>query len=365
MAPLTYAAVVATRNRPQALELSLPLLLGQSRPPAQVIIVDSSDDGTRNQEIVARNARASGLDISYLRSRPGSALQRNVGLRQVDQPVVFFPDDDSLLLPDAMSEIMSAYERDTEHVVGGVCAADADRPPAGVLAGAAYRMSRPDRVRHALAHLRRRLERIAVPDPFLCLAEYRYRTLPRPEWVDGRDFVLVEFMTGYRMSFRTEVARAEPFDETLGRYALYEDSDASLRVLRSRVLVGARRARIFHHKNPDSRDRGYAMGAMQVLNRAYVMAKHEFRTRDLMFRVRAFERYKLLQYSLDRSEYGRDRLRGARAATRFTTALFRSRPEEVADVYLRARMALGLDAQTHAVGDPDRPECTLAGALNA
>ena len=41
---LTYDAVIATRHRIEALKLSIPLLLAQSRPPARLIVIDSSDD---------------------------------------------------------------------------------------------------------------------------------------------------------------------------------------------------------------------------------------------------------------------------------------------------------------------------------
>ena len=46
-ARLDFDVVIATRNRPQALELSIPLILGQSRQPKKLIVIDSSDDQTR------------------------------------------------------------------------------------------------------------------------------------------------------------------------------------------------------------------------------------------------------------------------------------------------------------------------------
>ena len=41
---MTYDVVIATRNRPEALRLSIPLILKQGRPPTKLIIVDASDD---------------------------------------------------------------------------------------------------------------------------------------------------------------------------------------------------------------------------------------------------------------------------------------------------------------------------------
>ena len=81
----------------------------------------------------------------------------------------------------------------------------------------------------------------------------RYRTLPVPDWLSAENAVLVPWMTGFRMSFRTEVVRAVGFDEALKRYAVFEDVDASFRVLKTHVLVGARNAEIYHHKAPSRR----------------------------------------------------------------------------------------------------------------
>jgi hypothetical protein len=42
--PLEYAIVIATRNRADALAISLPSMLNQTRLPKSIVIVDSSDD---------------------------------------------------------------------------------------------------------------------------------------------------------------------------------------------------------------------------------------------------------------------------------------------------------------------------------
>ena len=43
-APLGFDIVLATRNRPEALALSIPLMLSQSRQPGRLIVIDSSND---------------------------------------------------------------------------------------------------------------------------------------------------------------------------------------------------------------------------------------------------------------------------------------------------------------------------------
>lgn len=262
---MNYSCVIATRNRLEALKLSIPALLGQTRLPHDIIVVDSSDDEAAVRSLVEGFAATACLPVRYIRSGPGAAAQRNLGLRHVGAEVVLFPDDDSILYPDAMAHIMRVYERDTEGLIGGVCAAEAHTPHESVgISGAGarpgYQRRRSDAMALALLPFRRKMEDRLVPDPFLTLAAQKRARLPQPDWLEDVQAIPVPYMTGFRMSFRTEVIRRLQFDEGLGRYALFEDVDASLRTLDSKCIVAATEALIYHHKAPERRDAGQAMG---------------------------------------------------------------------------------------------------------
>ena len=91
-----FDVVIATRNRPQALALSIPLILGQSRQPRKLIVIDSSDDHAPVAEAVAKmTARWNGR-VVVEHSAPGLPRQRNRGIAHVEAEAVIFPDDDSL-----------------------------------------------------------------------------------------------------------------------------------------------------------------------------------------------------------------------------------------------------------------------------
>jgi|GEM_PF-1059139 len=273
--PLAYDAVIATRNRPEALALSIPLLIGQSRSPAQLIVIDSSDDHAATAAAVAAATRGWPGRVIVERSAPGLPHQRNCGLARVTAPVVLFPDDDSLLCPGTAEALLAVYERDAEGVIAAVCAADAPTPPAGVLEGAAYRMSGRHRRQALLRPFRHRVERqLTVLKPALYLGRVLNGRHRIPAWLAGMDAVPVEYMTGYRMSFRTDAIRPSGFDEALGGYALDEDIDASFTAMRAGLVVGALRARIYHHRCPSGRAGAFDLGRMTVLNRAYVLLKH-------------------------------------------------------------------------------------------
>lgn len=343
-----YTIVIATRNRADALALSLPLHLKQSRLPKAIIVVDSSGDPTPNQTLVKRLAAATSVPLDHIRSEAGASLQRNIGLARVATDVVFFPDDDSLVHPGALEAMMRIYDRDTDHIIGGVCSAEARTPPPGFLDRTSYEMQTSDRVKARIAQRRYALEARLFPDPFHEIARVFYTKLPAPPaWLGQENALTVPLMTGFRMSFRTELIRKAGFNESLGRYALAEDIDAGFSILKTHLLIGARNAQIYHHKAPDRRTNGRAMGVMQVLNRAYVIARSDIWQNSPSDRpairrsLRRFTAYKLMQYAAaGHSRFGRDRLRGAWDAARVVPGLLAASAQECDQRYLMLRAGL-------------------------
>lgn len=339
---MDYSVVVATRNRLDALRLSLPLLIAQTRPPLEIIVVDSTDAPEPIRGIVEEVAATTAIPLTYLHSAPGASLQRNLGVDRARGEVTLFPDDDSMLFPEAMERIMRIYERDARGLIGGVCGGEVNRPPPAIAdrVGTSYSRAPREAAVGMTVRQRKRLKARYVSDPFSALADRKYARLEIPDWLAEEKAGLVRLMTGFRMSFRTELIRRLRFDEDLGRYSLFEDADASLRVLDGQCLVVARDALFYHHKVPGRRDAERALGVMQILNRGYVLSKHQPLGRDLVSRAYLFCFYKLLGYGTGvRSDFGRDRLGGALTAYRLLPRLFRAPPDQLPEVYrsLRAR----------------------------
>ena len=212
--------------------------------------------------------------------------------------------------------------------------------PEGVLtiAQQSYDMDRLDKLKQVLAQGWYALENRFIPDPFRIHANIQYTNRRRPDWLDEENAIVVEWMTGFRMSFRTHLIRNHGFDETLGRYALAEDIEAGFQVMKTHLLVGARNARIFHYRYPGSRAAGRAMGTMHILNRAYIIAKHAGIGSIAASHLNRFSLYKIAQYALRMgSQYDRDRFAGAAAAYRCIPELLSTAPDELADTYKRLR----------------------------
>lgn len=352
---LTFDVVIATRNRPDALALSIPLILQQSRLPQKVIVIDSSDDHTPVAEIVAATTadwvRDQGGEVIVEHTAKGLPRQRNRGLSHVTADVVIFPDDDSLFHPGVSQAILETYEADTEGAVAGVCAAETMTPPAGVLEASAYEMTSAHKREATTRRLRNRLERrFSQLKPTLYLGQLLRDRRPRPAWMNTTDYSLVEYMTGFRMSFRSAVIKAETFDETLIDYAVDEDIDASLSAARHGLIVGALKARIFHHRFPGGRGNAYTLGIFTVLNRAYVMHKHiaggglsTAEAATARSRLRMFTRLKLMIGLLGaRSAWGREHLKGAWKAAREARKMEQMPADQLSDAYRAAQKRLGL-----------------------
>jgi glycosyltransferase involved in cell wall biosynthesis len=285
-------------------------------------------------------AAATEIPIQLFRSPAGIAVQRNTALKHVTADIVMFPDDDSLLLPGALEAIMRIYEADVDGRIGGVCGREVLEAPDAVLSVARkrYKMTRLDRMKQKVARQRFLLERRFCPDPLTVHGRSRCDAHGTPDWLGRHNAVPVEFMAGFRMSFRTRLIAEHGFDETLGRYALFEDVDASFSIMKNHLVVAAWDARIFHYRSPERRDAGMILGVMQILNRAYVICKHDepdSRARDSLNKYTVF---KLGIYMTEiKSKFGRDRLVGAWRAYRCLPILLKTAPEELASTYLRLR----------------------------
>jgi glycosyltransferase involved in cell wall biosynthesis len=332
-----YSIVIATRNRPAALRLSIPRMLNQSRPPAQLLVVDSSDDHGATVAAVRKAVGSHPVDLSILAYERGLTRQRNASLPLIKHSVVFFPDDDSIWFPGVAAAQLEVYERDLDGRIAAVCGAEEMSPPLDwkLPTAGGYQMRLSHRLQQRIARLRARIENHLFPDPARILGRSFYP--PRadlPAWFVELDVVPVEWMTGFRMSFRTEVIRKVKFDETFSRYSLFEDIDASFGAWRYGWVVGARKARIFHYRSPEQRDHGRRLGFEQVINKAYLVAKHAPPGHPAHLAVGKFARFKAMQYRLARTgEFGRQRYAGAQAAINELAQLAEALPAELARAY--------------------------------
>jgi glycosyltransferase involved in cell wall biosynthesis len=338
---MEFDIAIATRNRLPALRLSLPLMLAQNRIPRALIVVDGGDDFEKTERVVREAAEKSGVHthVVVTASQAGTSHQRNVALKHVESPIVFFPDDDALWFPGFADSIMRIYERDTEERIGAVGGTESAIPPPGILPGARAATDGLNvRLPGIFGNLLDLFERKFFPDPFFTQAGLLAAGRRPPAWLIGEGARLAPTITGFRMSFRTDLIANVGFDEALGRYALFEDHDACMSVLEHRLIVNADRARVFHYRDLEARTGGLELGVMHILNRAYILSKHPSGGLRVRTAFTRYAYYKLLRYLL-RTYSGamRKRFVGAWRAAGRTPLLWEVCHEDLADHYVRLR----------------------------
>lgn len=343
MTAADISIVVATRNRPQALEMSLPLMLAQTLPPREIVIVDSSDDPNPVRNLVKFLAAQTDIPIEYVISEAGLTKQRNVGLARISAPIVAFPDDDSLLYPTYLEEIERVYAADANGVLVGVTVNAARRSP--LVSAATGSEERPvetyapkssGRVMDAFGKLAVGLKRRVVQPPYTYLRAEIRQSKTLPDAIKALGCSLVVTQEGFRMSFRTRPLREARFNECMTGYCLGEDIDVSFGLASKGMMVRLNKPLIFHHEFPGTRAGGYRRGVMQIINPAYIIARHT--DADHAART-AFGPWIwfLIAQILPRigSAYERDRLRGVWTGFRHLGPLLAAPRQQADEIYLR------------------------------
>jgi GT2 family glycosyltransferase len=247
--------IIATRNRHDYLVEAVRSVLGQTVLPAELCVVDSSEEPLHRSEI-EQLCEAAGVKLDYVHPAPrGLTIQRNIGIERTTGDPVFLIDDDVWLAPDVHEEVLAEYARWGSEL-GGVRGAPVHPP-------------NPNR----LTILWRRLFGMGGWWPE---GSGRMRAGFFVEGVASSESVRrVEYFNGWFMSYRREVFERERFDERLAGYAFKEDIDFSYRVVkRGYVLVQTPKARIVHHKTTSERLSPFDHQRMALANQFYLHRKN-------------------------------------------------------------------------------------------
>jgi glycosyltransferase involved in cell wall biosynthesis len=247
------AFVIATRNRPEDLLHTVESVVAQTVLPAELCIVDSSDE-TPTRKAIETACKQAGLALEYVHPAPrGLTVQRNVGIDRTSGDPVFFIDDDVELAPDCHERVLEVYD-DWGTRAGGVRATP-------------VRPARPS----FLTILYRRFFGIGGWWPE---SSGKVRRGFYAEGIsDSAGVRKIEYMNGWFMSYRREVFEHERFDEALSGYAYKEDIDFSYRVSRHYTLVQTPHARCDHLKSDSARMNSHQLQRMNLANQFYLHRK--------------------------------------------------------------------------------------------
>jgi glycosyltransferase involved in cell wall biosynthesis len=334
---MQYDCVIATKNRLDALRMSIPLILKQDVLPRHLIVIDASDDHVSVKTEVNQISERLGFKNTIVErsDASNSARQRNIGLQFVEAPVVMLPDDDSLWYSGFAANVLKIYEADVRRQVGGVSGVGVPTPPSQ-LAQLTYKKSAFASAKGAVQFYRNDIENRLFPHPFGLIATTTWTD--KIDVVDDINSMRIPHITGFRMSFRTDAVRQVGFDETLGYavgYAYHEDFDVSLRLeLLGYALVSAESAKVCHYSFPGRRGKGYNYGFSVIANTVYICRKIVNRDTQIYPLLERYLKYKLSLYGgRFYSEHGREVFQGAFDAWRNRSALLDADEARLSDAY--------------------------------
>jgi GT2 family glycosyltransferase len=295
---MNWTLCIATLNRRDALLVTLRFALMQTRPPAQVVVVDVSDDWQETRALAEEILAAyPDVELDYgTHSVRSLTSQRNAGLAKCKHEIVFLLDDDTFMHATCAEELLRIYEADTDGRVA--CIAGTPVPD---LPSAADEVALPEQkasgARGAGASLKQRIADArpvlwftrfvllqSMDELFLKYEEPRDRTIPAG--LSGFALYPASFMPGFAMTVRRDVALKEPFEEALRYYAPFEDLDATYRYGRHGAVLQAADAHLHHFEAASGRLKRKKVIIFQMLNMLVFLKRNAARPEDWLWPYR-------------------------------------------------------------------------------
>jgi glycosyltransferase involved in cell wall biosynthesis len=219
------SVVIPTKNRVEDLRRTLESVSIQSRQPEEIIVVDQGSSA-------ALDSSTFPVPLTYIHAPQvsGAAVARNVAMDRASGDIWVFLDDDVILEPEYIAELVRAYS-----------------PEITGVSGIFTNYTRP-------ILSRRLFENVFVKGAFHDDRQHIYWHANRLR--DGKPQRVKQF-TGAVMSFRASAAGALRFDANLTGASIAEDIDFCARLPRGAVLAIAPKARLFHKRSAIGRAAGH------------------------------------------------------------------------------------------------------------
>ncbi len=219
------SVIIPTKNRADDLRRTLEGLIVQTRRPDEIVVVDQSS-------VPSFEPAGFPITVTYIYAPhiSGAAVARNVAMDRATGDIWLFLDDDVILEPEYVQELLHAYLPEVTGVSGIF-------------------------TNYTLPPLSRRLfETVFVRGAF---HDDRQSIYWHADDLRRHGLQRVKQFTGAVMSFRAAALRAVRFDPNLTGGSLAEDIDLCARLSRGAVLVIAPKARLFHKRSAVGRPTGH------------------------------------------------------------------------------------------------------------
>jgi GT2 family glycosyltransferase len=285
--------VTPTFRRPVEVKDLLENFARQTLLPAEVILVDGAPpEETATEEVVRPMISQMPFPCRYLRHSGGTAIQRNVGIKNVKTPFIALIDDDIRLEADFLEQVARAFASDPERRVGGIVG---------------YRTNQrfDPNVERWRWYRRLRFFNTYEPGRYDYTSGYPINVNMQPPFSGVRE---VDFMTTSCAVWRREVFDSGlSFDPFFRDYGMLEDAHFSLRAKRGWTLWQCGDAHCLHLHSPHGRPQSRRIGYKCVVNYYYVFQdivkpltwRHQWR----FWRFQAFELFRVFSSALRRRRW--------------------------------------------------------------
>lgn len=211
------SVIIPTKNRADDLQCTLDSILVQTHRPDEIIVVDQGSNPALDLSSLPDS-----LTYIHAPQISGAAVARNLAMDGASGDIWVFLDDDVILEPQYIEELVRAYSPEITGVSGIFTNYTQPVLSRSLFETVFVRGAFHDDRQHVYSHANR----------------LRERTPQR-----------VKQFTGAAMSFRASAARALRFDANLTGASIAEDIDFCARLPRGTVLVIAPKARLFHKRS--------------------------------------------------------------------------------------------------------------------
>ena len=204
---LTLSVIIPTMDRFTEIQTCIDSIFEQTILPETFIVVDASDKSGL-KEILEEKLKNSNIEFIYIKSKPGLAYQRNLGIKENKNDLVLFLDDDIILEDTFIEEIKKVVENDKAAAVGAVTAKITNVKKLGVVS--------------------------TIIRKIFCLSENGKGEVKK-SWANNSFMKLnkiseIQWLPSGCTAYRREVFEHEIFDNNLFGYSYMEDFDISYRI---------------------------------------------------------------------------------------------------------------------------------------
>lgn len=286
---LTWGLLIATYNRQQVLPRAVRCAVRQDPPPAEVIIVDGSDDWGQTRSQIEQLLEEEGCKARLVYERAevlSSTTQRNQGIALAQADVLFMIDDDSLMHRGCARAVLDVFgHADAAGVLGACTGLSAIEPDAAT-------HDSDESVQGGKVNKTKKMGLVGRLTKWFIGEYLPHYDNPKPAWRMPESlgnmfgcFTRRE-IHGARMVFRRSAVQDQRFDDALTRYSYLEDTDLGYRVGREGVLLTIPGAKICHLGEVGGRLPTVRASTISVTNAAFLTCKNAQHPRENLRRLR-------------------------------------------------------------------------------